>query len=71
MLKPNEKSQMEMLIGGLTDVLFRAAENNEAVFCLPGGENCFEANAQYGIDGFTEKACSKKIRFCLMVKYTM
>lgn len=44
-----------MIVGGLTDVLLRAADNRDVIFCLPGPENCFEPNAQFAIDGFTEK----------------
>jgi hypothetical protein len=36
MLRPNEKAQHEMVINGLTDILMRAADGEEAVFCLPG-----------------------------------
>jgi len=54
-LKPNEKAQSDMIVGGLTDVLLRIAENREVVFCFPGSENCFEPNAEYAIDGVTEK----------------
>ena len=55
MLKPNEKAQTEMLSGGLAEILCRVAEGGEAVFCLPGPDNCFEPAAHYGIDGVTEK----------------
>ena len=44
-----------MFCGGLAEILFRVAEGNEAVFCLPGSDNCFEPSAHYGIDGVTEK----------------
>lgn len=54
-LKPSEKVQTEMFCGGLAEILFRVADGNEAVFCLPGSENCFEPSAHYGIDGVTEK----------------
>jgi len=39
MLKPNDKAQTEMVINGLADILLRAAEGGEAVFCLPGKIN--------------------------------
>jgi hypothetical protein len=54
-LKPSEKVQTEMFCGGLAEILFRVADGNEAVFCLPGSDNCFEPSAHYGIDGVTEK----------------
>lgn len=57
-LKPNEKTQLDMVAGGLSDLLFRVAEGKEAVFCLPGHDSCFEPAAQYGIDGVTEKVRS-------------
>ncbi len=56
MLKPGEKIQLEMLVSGLADLLTKVAgDSGEAVFCLPGGENCFEPTALYAIDGITEK----------------
>ena len=54
-MRPNEKTQSEMLIGGLTELLLKVADGKEAVFALPGSENCFEPTAHYGIDGITEK----------------
>ena len=44
-----------MLSGGLAEILCRVAEGGEAVFCIPGPNNCFEPAAHYGIDGVTEK----------------
>jgi hypothetical protein len=44
-----------MVVGGLSEILFKAAEGGEVVVCMIGPENCFESNANYGIDGFTEK----------------
>ena len=55
MLRPNEKIQNEMIVGGLAEILFRVADGEEVIFCLPGPDNCFEASASYGIDGVTEK----------------
>jgi hypothetical protein len=55
MLRPNAAVQQEMVIGGLAEILFKAAEGGEAVVCMLGSEDCFESNAHYGIDGFTEK----------------
>jgi len=54
-LKPSEKIQTDMFCGGLAEILFRVGDGKEAVFCLPGTENCFEPSAHYGIDGVTEK----------------
>ena len=54
-MKPNEKNQTDMVVGGLTEILFRVSEGNEAIVCLPGTDNCFEPSAHYGIDGVTEK----------------
>ena len=36
MLRPNEKSQVDMIISGLAEILIRAAEGDEAIFALPG-----------------------------------
>ena len=55
MLRVSEKSQVEMLVGGLAELLMKVADGDEAVFCMPGTENCFEPTAHYGIDGITEK----------------
>ena len=55
LLKPNEKNQNEMIVGGLSEILIRVSEGDEIIFCLPGPDNCFEASASYGIDGVTEK----------------
>ena len=44
-----------MLSGGLAEIFCRVAEGGEAIFCLPGPDNCFEPAAHYGIDGVTEK----------------
>ena len=55
MLRVSEKIQTEMLVGGLAELLMKVADGNEAVFCVPGTENCFEPTAHYGIDGITEK----------------
>ena len=55
LLRPNEKIQNEMIVGGLAEILFRVADGEEVIFCLPGPDNCFEASASYGIDGVTEK----------------
>ena len=54
-LRVSEKIQTEMLVGGLAELLMKVADGNEAVFCVPGTENCFEPTAHYGIDGITEK----------------
>lgn len=65
-MKPNERTQSEMLIGGLAEMLFKVADGDQAVFCLPGSENCFEPTAHYGIDGITEKVGLKKAETDLM-----
>lgn len=54
-LQPNEKSQQEMMVGGLAEIINRVADGNEMIFCLNGTDNCFEPSAHYGIDGVTEK----------------
>ena len=63
MLRPTEKAQNEMVIGGITELLIKVAEGKEAVLCLPGPENCFEPTAQYGIDGVTEKVRMENYSF--------
>ena len=55
MLRPNDKAQIEMVIGGIAELLITVAGGKESVLALPGPENCFDATAQYGIDGVTEK----------------
>lgn len=56
MLRPSEKVQQEILVNAFAEVLLKMAEGEEAVFCLPGPDNCFEPTAQFAIDGITEKA---------------
>ena len=70
MLRVSEKSQVEMLVGGLAELLLKVADGDEAVFCMPGTENCFEPTAHYGIDGITEKVTSEKIDvgFCRWIR---
>ena len=71
MLKPAEKTQNEFFCGGLADILFRVSDGKEAVFCLPGSDNCFEPSAHYGIDGVTEKVCygtQCQLSFSFLVK---
>ena len=60
-MQPNEKSQQDMVVGGLAEILFRVSEGNEAVVCFPGSDNCFEPSAHYGIDGVTEKVTISNI----------
>lgn len=55
LLKPGEKVQQEMLVGGLVELLTKIADGKETVFCLPGPDNCFQPTAHFGIDGITEK----------------
>jgi hypothetical protein len=52
MLKPNDKAQTEMVINGLADILLRAAEGGEAVFCLPGKIHCLINNNKKNIFAF-------------------
>ena len=68
LLKPNEKSQTDMLSGGLAEILCRVAEGGEAVFCIPGPNNCFEPAAHYGIDGVTEKVIYFYIKYDIFLQ---
>ena len=70
MLRVSEKTQVEMLVGGLAELLMKVADGDEAVLCMPGTENCFEPTAHYGIDGITEKVTSEKIDvgFCRWIR---
>ena len=54
-MKPSDRSQTDMLVGGLAELLTKVADGKEPVLCLPGTENCFQPSAHYGIDGITEK----------------
>jgi hypothetical protein len=60
-LRPTAAIQEEMIIGGLADILLRAGEGKEAVVCMLGPEDCFEANSNYGIDGFTERVLDNDV----------
>jgi len=44
-----------MLIGGISDVIFKTAEGDDSMFCMLNTEANFEPNIHFGIDGFTEK----------------
>ena len=57
-----------MLSGGLAEILCRVAEGGEAVFCIPGPNNCFEPAAHYGIDGVTEKVIYFYIKYRIHIK---
>ena len=70
LLRPNEKIQNEMIVGGLAEILFRVADGEEVIFCLPGPDNCFEASASYGIDGVTEKVVFYTIFFLSMYYFS-
>ena len=54
-MKPNDKAQVEMIVGGISELLTKIADGKEAILALPGPDTCFEATGQYGIDGVTEK----------------
>ena len=60
LLKPTDKAQSEMVIGGISEVLHKVAEGKDSVLALPGPDTCFEATGQYGIDGVTEKVNFRK-----------
>ena len=55
LLKPTDKAQSDMIVGGISEVLHKVSEGKDSILCLPGPETCFEATGQYGIDGVTEK----------------
>jgi hypothetical protein len=44
-----------MIIAGIAEILLRLSDGRAATFCLPGSDNCFEPNANFAIDGITEK----------------
>ena len=54
-MRPNATAQEEMMLGAFSEILLRASEGDQVIFCVPGPDTCFEANAYYGIDGVTEK----------------
>ena len=54
-MKPNDKNQIEMIVGGLSEILCKVADGQDSILALPGPDTCFEATGQYGIDGVTEK----------------
>lgn len=61
-MKPNDKAQVEMIVGGIAEVLHKVADGKDVILALPGPDNCFEATGQYGIDGVTEKV-GKHIKY--------
>ena len=54
-LRPNVAIQEEMLIGGLSDILFKASEGKESVVCMLGYKDAFDTDNNYRADGYTEK----------------
>jgi len=66
LLKPNEKVQLDILSGGIAELLVKVADGEDAIFCLPSSENSFEPTAHFAIDEVTEKVmmpiCSN---FCI------
>jgi hypothetical protein len=53
--------QEEMLIGGLSDILFKASEGKESVVCMLGYKDAFDTDNNYRADGYTEKVRSNFI----------
>ncbi len=62
-MRPNAATQIDMVVNGLTEILLKASEGDQLVFAFPAEENCFEANAYYGMDGVTEKVTSTFVNF--------
>ena len=54
-MRPNVAIQEEMLIGGLSDILFKASEGKESVVCMLGYKDAFDTDNNYRADGYTEK----------------
>ncbi len=54
---PKAKLQQEMIVEGLTEILFKAGKD-EAIICIPGQKACFEPSQKYLNDTVTEKARS-------------
>lgn len=54
-LRPNASDQLNMIIGGISEAIFKAAQGGEAIFCMMSMEANFEPNIHFGIDGFTER----------------
>ena len=47
--------QEEMLVGALSEILFKAANGKDACVCMLGPNICLAANSHNGIEIFTEK----------------
>ena len=54
-LRPSAAIQGEMLIGGLSDILFKASEGKESVICMLGYKEAFDTDNCYRADGYTER----------------
>jgi len=54
-LKCKEATQKNMLIEGITEMLFKASGGKDAVFCLTGDTACFEPPNSFLNDAITEK----------------
>ena len=58
-LKCKEATQKNMLIEGITEMLFKASGGKDAVFCLTGDTACFEPPNSFLNDAITEKVSNK------------
>jgi len=54
-LRPNSKGQQNMMIGGISEAIFKAADGKEAIFCMMAKKAGFEPSSNFGMDGYTEK----------------
>ncbi len=54
-LRPNVAIQEEILIGALSDILFKASDGKDSVVCMLGYKDAFDTDNNYRADGYTEK----------------
>ncbi|CAB4063628.1 MINDY3_4 [Lepeophtheirus salmonis] len=54
-LRPTDRIQSEILIGGLTSLFSKVSEGHGGILCFPSSDNCFEPTSNYTMDGITEK----------------
>ncbi|XP_071744009.1 inactive ubiquitin carboxyl-terminal hydrolase MINDY-4B isoform X4 [Lepeophtheirus salmonis] len=54
-LRPTDRIQSEILIGGLTSLFSKVSDGHGGILCFPSSDNCFEPTSNYTMDGVTEK----------------
>jgi len=74
-LRPTETIQRDILVGAITELLWKCGEKERAVLAVPDAAVCFEPPSKFSIDGVTEKlhfvTCNKEEELKVQVKKFM